>query len=116
MASSSPCPIARKVASNSGERMGSSPFSIAARLNLFLSTLRNRRSRAQDSLKARRRVEAWRASMPQRDTARLPGPYAVMQPRTPAGHTMQLESKRLGRTDVALSVLGFGGTALGNMY
>jgi D-threo-aldose 1-dehydrogenase len=29
---------------------------------------------------------------------------------------MQLESKRLGRTEVALSVLGFGGTALGNMY
>jgi len=28
---------------------------------------------------------------------------------------MQLESKRLGRTEVALSVLGFGGTALGNM-
>jgi D-threo-aldose 1-dehydrogenase len=29
---------------------------------------------------------------------------------------MQLENKRLGRTEVAVSVLGFGGTALGNMY
>jgi D-threo-aldose 1-dehydrogenase len=29
---------------------------------------------------------------------------------------MQLESKPLGRTAVALSILGFGGTALGNMY
>jgi D-threo-aldose 1-dehydrogenase len=29
---------------------------------------------------------------------------------------MQLERKKLGRTELALSVLGFGGTGLGNMY
>src|SRR4051794_41340147 len=29
---------------------------------------------------------------------------------------MELERRKLGRTDVSLTVFGFGGTSLGNMY
>src|SRR5882724_11275580 len=40
----------------------------------------------------------------------------MTDPGSPPENAVQLTRKRLGRTGLTLSRLGFGGTALGNMY